>query len=284
MTAIMTLLWYISTVQDKDPNMNTEQISNSNFTAEASDNKPANDSAPASKTPTFNPKRRRFFIKLTLIVYVLTLICAIGIIINYRVLPSKGLYVNTNNSGMSMYPTLKSGALLLCAKPSAAPFEKLETGDIVVCMRRTSQTGMNFVITDNGIVGSGSFTITPGYAGKDDRDAYYKEDENAVYDPNQIYVHRIVEVNEVGDRVLFTRGDNNPDEDSPAVYKGGYESKVIWYMNGAGWIFWFMFESCIGLLIFAVLNIILFVYVFFLMPGNIWSTGEDAVKLENKDQ
>ena len=51
---------------------------------------------------------------------------------------------------------------------------------------------------------------------------WYKEDENAVYDPNQIYVHRIVEINEVGDRVLFTRGDNNPDEDSPAVYKGGY--------------------------------------------------------------
>ena len=39
---------------------------------------------------------------------------------------------------------------------------------------------MNFVITDNGIVGSGSYTITPGYAGKDDRDTYYKEDENAV--------------------------------------------------------------------------------------------------------
>ena len=171
-----------------------------------------------SSTPTttsaYDPKRQSFFIRLFFIVFSVTMLLFAVVLINNYVLPSKGLYFNTNNRGQSMYPTLRDGALLLCAKDSAAPFEKLEVGDIVVCMRRTSQTGMNFVITDNGIVGSGSYTITPGYAGKDDRDAYYKEDENAVYDPNQIYVHRIVEINEVGDRVLFTRGDNNPDDDS----------------------------------------------------------------------
>jgi hypothetical protein len=95
------------------------------------------------------------------------------------------------------------------------------------------------------------------------RDAYYKEDENAVYDPNQIYVHRIVEINEVGDRVLFTRGDNNPDEDSPAVYKGGYVAKVIWYLNGAGWIFWFLFDSPCALSILFPCAIFLLIYTYF---------------------
>ena len=221
-------------------------------------------SKPSKPSKPINQKKRRFFITLTKIFCTITIFIFAGILITNRILPAHGLYFNTNNSAMSMYPTLRSGALLLCAQDSAAPFEELKVGDIVVCMRRMSKTKMEFIVTDDGVIGS--YTIDLAAPDKDDRNAYYTEDKDAVYDPNKSYVHRIIQINEVGDRVIFTQGDNNPGEDYKAVFKGGYIAKVIWYMNGAGPIFGFLFESVFGLLIFYIMTCILIFYTVFLMP------------------
>ena len=229
-------------------------------------------------------------IKAMPITLALTMICSIIVIINVDFLNKKGIFFTSNFHGNSMYPLIKEGALLLIADDTAAPFEDLKEGDIVVYHERTNSvpTILNLtpIIIDtdassndpsdestddlsDGSTNDSSdassdvpsdspvffstekVTITPG---RDSQDGSYK-DEGAEYNSDKYILHQIIKVNEAdenSDRVIFTRGINNPVDDPKATLKSGYFGKLLWHMNGIGPIYNF-FITGPGFLIVALL-------------------------------
>ena len=213
-------------------------------------------------------------IKAMPITFTLTMICAIAVIVNMDFLYKKGIFFVGNVHGDSMYPLIKEGALILVADDTAAPFEDLKEGDIVIYRERTNTIPMTInltpVIEDTdgsteastdvssddssdgpAIFSSKTVTITPG---RDSQDGSYK-DEGAEYNSDKYILHQIIKVNEAdenSDRVIFTKGINNPGDDPKATLKSGYLGKVLWHMNGIGSIYKF-FMMGPGLIILGIL-------------------------------
>ena len=186
-------------------------------------------------------------IKMYPITSILALIWAAIIIVNADFLSKKGIYFAGNVQGDSMYPLIKEGALLLIADDTAAPFDDLQEGDIVIYRERTNTVPMKISLTptveetdgssDGPVVfSSKTVTITPGL---DSQDGTYT-DEGAEYNSGNYILHQIIKVNEAdedGDRVIFTRGINNSRDDPKATLKSGYFGKLLWHMNGIGPIY-----------------------------------------------
>ena len=216
-------------------------------------------------------------IKAMPITVTLTMICSITVIINVDFLNKKGIFFTSNFHGNSMYPLVKEGALLLIADDTAAPFEDLKEGDIVVYRERTNTIPMRISLvpitedTDSSSDGStdastddssdGSTDDSSGASsddpvilsskpvtitfGQDSQDGSYK-DEGAEYNSDKYILHQIIKVNEAdenSDRVIFTRGINNPVDDPKATLKSGYFGKLLWHMNGIGPIYNFFIKG-----------------------------------------
>ena len=60
------------------------------------------------------------------------------------------------------------------------------------------------------------------------------EDTDIRY-PGNTVMHRVVEINELADRALFTEGDGNGYRNQLPVMKSGYIGKYIFHMNYIGW-------------------------------------------------
>ena len=99
----------------------------------------------------------------------------------------------------------------------SSPYEKLEVGDIITFKRRSTT-----VWTHLQKEGSGDGTA----------------EATAKYLDGTI-THRIVSIEPDG---IHTKGDNNEANDHYPVLPDGYESKVIWWCNYAGWPIMVMFD------------------------------------------
>ena len=186
-----------------------------------------------------------------------------------------GIRVAFCTVGESMLPTMRPGTFSVA---KMVPFDDLEVGDVIVYKQRedpiaiTSKGTIHFKkvmieqTDENGVV-----EMVPGVVAEteaEDPSSYAKSDRSAVYqDKNVKYkifaipvVHRITEIREegeFGDKVLFTKGDNNEAEDHYPVLESGYCGKVIWYMNGLGFFVLGIFITLLVLIV--VFAIVVFV-------------------------
>ena len=126
-----------------------------------------------------------------------------------------------------MLPTLPDHVLILTDQ---TPFEELKVGDIIV-FRLQADIGQ-FKI-HNWKAGSSAPVQTSNPLLVYDEDAAFT-DENVRYQVDSC-IHRIVRINENGDRALITKGDNCAGIDPMPVMKSGYVGKVFWYRNYLGW-------------------------------------------------
>ena len=83
-------------------------------------------------------------------------------------------------------------------------------------------------------------TSDPAVNAADSEDVDAADGEDTFYATNIRYtehtvMHRVVEINENGNRALFTEGDGNGYRDQLPVMKSGYIGKYIFHMNYIGW-------------------------------------------------
>lgn len=182
------------------------------------------------------------------IFFVVLLFLLAGIVILVtKTLPGHGIKVIFNSYGTSMLPTLSEDNVLILTDQTS--FEELAVGDIIVFNEwadlgvstvsytvKNEKTGEDIKVYDPPIQVSDSLIVYDETAVFTDVGIVYKGDPGDTWGQEEEHcIHRIVRINENGDRALITKGDNNDGIDPRPVLKSGYLGKVFWYANGLGW-------------------------------------------------
>ena len=168
------------------------------------------------------------------------------------ILPKRGITFNTNNTGISMEPTIKAGALFVMDEQF--PFSDLKVGDIITFRPPTDfgNTRDYYNNTSRQIEVRG-IIIQPGESVHIPQRA---KDEGIEYKDDYNVLHRIVDIRPADaehDLAFFTQGDNSEHMDTTVVMKSGYIGKVIWHANNGRKIYDRFNLMWIGIILFGAL-------------------------------
>ena len=195
----------------------------------------------------------KIIIRIAAVLFPIMLVLSAFVILKQDILPARGIQLTVNTTGTSMEPTIKEGCLAICDEN--VPFEDIQVGDIICFQERSSiMSGSTSAVVTFTLPGSASSTPAPtdenvgatsdpavNAADSEDVDAADDTDVGDKFEDTDIrytehtVMHRVVEINELGDRALFTEGDGNGYRDQLPVMKSGYIGKYIFHMNYIGW-------------------------------------------------
>ena len=189
--------------------------------------------------------------RIIAVLFPIMLVLSAFVILKQDILPVRGIQLTVNTTGTSMEPTIKEGCLAICDEN--VPFEDIQVGDIICFRERSSiMSGstsavvtftLGYAVSDSSESSSTPAPIeeevdaadSEDVDAADDTDVGEKfEDTDIRYTGNTV-MHRVVEINKLGGRALFTEGDGNGYRDQLPVMKSGYIGKYIFHMNYIGW-------------------------------------------------
>ena len=183
----------------------------------------------------------KLLLPIDIILVIITLLTSLFIIIE-AILSSHGILLNFSNYGHSMDPTIRGNALV--AIDTAAPFEELKIGDVVMFKEpKGHNTDTDKIRVHISKVVENGNTIDSSTPDSEPATNTADEIENIEYLPNHAVLHRIVDIKDTGERALITQGDHNPYLDRYPIAAEAYMGKMLWHVNYIGSVLLFLYQN-----------------------------------------